>query len=321
MLLATDIATDEERSAAHDAVKWSDRAFFLAGTIRGALDNQAVDLIEATLGPPHARAAIVALYEGADVLLQAAIDLADAVTVRSVLSRVDPRDPLGADDSRLNDPGKQRLPLRLARYSVENAATKVASTGDHLVNAHLRIAWETNAASVQELIACGFDPTEETPLYWSSCEELRKGLRLARRNPLGIFQSFVLNGDFRRFYGTNAVRRSRRYRHEIVHRERPSYAEVPGFGRASRWSDGRFHFEYPPPATAPLPSIDDWTGVVSEAGAATLTYAEAIWDVALRWMRDLNVWVTRSGDKVKVQTQPLAKTPRESRDPGPFLSA
>jgi hypothetical protein len=52
-----------------------------------AFGAKAPDLIEATLGPPHARAAIVALYECAHVRLQAAIDLATTVAARKVLSR------------------------------------------------------------------------------------------------------------------------------------------------------------------------------------------------------------------------------------------
>jgi hypothetical protein len=189
--------TDEERAAAHAAVPWGDAASRLAGWMRASLDNQSVDLIEATLGAPHARAAIVALYEGADVLLQSAIDLADALTARAVLARIDPHDPLGGDDARLNDPGKRRLPSRIARFRVEDAAVKAASAADHLVNAHLSVAWETNAATQPEMIVCGFDPSEETPAFWSSCEQLRKGLKASRPDPLGIFKSFALNAEFR----------------------------------------------------------------------------------------------------------------------------
>ncbi len=64
---------------------------------------------------------------------------------------------------------------------------------------------------------------------------------------------------------------------------------------------------------------DDWLKIVSAAGAATLTYAEAMWEVTRHWFRSLGAWVTRDGDEVKVQTHPLAKTQRELRDPGPFL--
>jgi hypothetical protein len=280
MLLTTDIPTDEERAAAHAAVPWGDAASHLAGLMRASLDNQSVDLIEATLGAPHARAAIVALYEGADVLLQSAIDLADALTARAVLARIDPHDPLGGDDARLNDPGKRRLPPRIARFRVEDAAVKAASAADHLVNAHLRLAWETNAATQAEMMA-----------------------------------------EFRRFYGTTAVLQTRRYRNHIVHRERPSYSEVRSFGRATRWDGGRFHFEFPPPQAAPLPSIEDWVTVVSAAGAATLDYADAMWLVARRWMHSVGVTVTQEGDEVRVRTTPGTIRPRETRDPGPFLVA
>lgn len=59
MLLTTDIPTDAQRAAAHAALPWTDDAFKLAGIVRGSLDNQAVELIEEALGPPHARAAVV----------------------------------------------------------------------------------------------------------------------------------------------------------------------------------------------------------------------------------------------------------------------
>jgi hypothetical protein len=171
MLLATDIATPGERAAANAAVAWGADAARLAGWVRASLDNQSVDLIEATLGPPHARAALVALYEGTDTLVQSAIDLADGVTALAVLARIQARDPLGGDDARLTGPWQQRLPPRIARFRVEDAAVKVASSSDHLVNAHLRIAWEANAATQEEMISCGFDPSEESPEFWSSCEQ------------------------------------------------------------------------------------------------------------------------------------------------------
>jgi hypothetical protein len=293
----------------------------LTQTLRGALDNQAVDMIEAALGPPHARAALVALYEGSDVLLQGAIDLADSVVAGRVLARIDPHDPLGFDDERLNEAGKRALPLRAARFRVEDAAVKIASAGDHLVNSHLRIAWEVNAATRDELVRCGFDPSEATPRFWSSCEELRKGLRSIRRDRLAVLQSFALNQAFRQFYGDHDVRRCRVYRNEIVHRERPSYAEVPMFGRATRWTQGRFTVTYPPPPGAPIPSIADWVKTVSDAGRATLAYADAVWETALSWLRTCNVWITREGDQVRVQTEPFASVPREMRDPGPFLAS
>jgi len=319
VLLPTDIPTDEERAAVQAALPWSDNAFKLAGIVRGSLDNQAVDLLEGALGPPHARAALVALYEGCDVLLQAGIDLADAMTARSVLGRIDPHDPLGGDDARLNPPSKERLRLRAARFGIEDAAVKVASAGDHLVNAHLRIAWETNAATREEMLACKFDPSEETPLFWASCDDLRKGLRGIRKNPLNTFTSFVLTPTFRRFFGTHAVGQTRRFRNQVVHRERPSYAEVAMFGRATRWQGGRWQFNFPPPANQPQPTIEERFQMVSDAAAATLIYAETTWDVARRWMRSLDAWVTPGDGEVRVQTGIGRIQPREQRDPGPFL--
>ena len=43
-------------------------------------------------------------------------------------------------------------------HSVEEAAVCVVSTGDHLANVHIRLAWEANAATLSGAIGCGFDP-------------------------------------------------------------------------------------------------------------------------------------------------------------------
>jgi hypothetical protein len=113
--------------------------------------------------------------------------------------------------------------------------------------------------------------------------------------------------------------RTRRFRHHVVHRERPSYSEVPSFGRATRWQGGRWQFNYPPPANFPQPTIDERFKMVSDAGAATLIYAEASWEIAKKWMRSLGAWVTATGDEVQVQAGIGVIQPRETRDPGPFL--
>ncbi len=76
MFLATEIPTQEERHRALAVVPFGADVRELASFIRGALENQAIGLIDVAVGPGHSRAAIVALYEGVDTLLQATLDLA-----------------------------------------------------------------------------------------------------------------------------------------------------------------------------------------------------------------------------------------------------
>jgi hypothetical protein len=321
MLLATDIPTPAERAAARAAIPWGDGVIKLAGLVRASFDNRAIDLIEGAIGPPHARAGLVSLYESLDVLLQAAIDLAEMVTARSVLARINLHDPLGGPDSRMTDPSKARLRLRASRFGVEDAAVKIASAGDHLVNAHLRIAWEANAATEEEMRQCGFDPTVEDPDFWSSCELLRRGLKEIARRPLSTFGSFVLTPVFRRYLATHGVMQARRFRNQVVHRERPSYDEVRSFGRATRWESGHWQFNHPAPPLPPQPTIDDRFKLVCDAGAATLLYARESWDVAKRWMGTVGVSITDNVDEVTVRADIGIPRPRELRDPGPFLVA
>jgi len=225
----------------------------------------------------------------------------------------------------LPDPSRQRFPLRAARYGIENAAVKVASAADHLVNAHLRLAWEANAATLDEMHASGFDPSEATPALWPSVEDFRRGLAKVAMQPLGgLLPAFELTEVFRRYEQNAAVEGARRFRHEIIHRERPSYREAPGFGRASRWAEGRITVKYPPPdnSASALPGLEDQRQLVAEAGQATFDYASAIWEFARRWLRSVDVWIGREDDTVKINTTHHGgprRFPRESRDPGPYL--
>lgn len=324
VLLATEVPTDEERRNAVALVPWASDGFDLAGYLRASLDNQAVDLIDATVGPGHARTALVALYEGSDVLLQAALELAESSVEQAVFTRLTPFNPL--DHEALPDPSRQRFPRRAARYGIENAAVKVASAADHLVNTHLRLAWEANAATLEEMHACRFDPEELSPALWPSVEDFRRGLVSIEKQPLGgLLPAFQLTEAFRQYEQSAAVEEARRFRHEIVHRERPSYREAPAFGRASRWADGRITVKYPPPTgdDGSLPGLED-RRLVGDAGHATFDYAIAIWEFARRWLRSVDVWINREDDAVKISTTHHGgprRYPRESRDPGPYLRA
>jgi hypothetical protein len=79
--------------------------------------------------------------------MQASFDLAESVLSESVLDRLHPVDPLGVGEPVAPPENPKRLALRLTGASIENAAIRVASTGDHLANAHIRLAWEANAAT------------------------------------------------------------------------------------------------------------------------------------------------------------------------------
>jgi hypothetical protein len=251
VLLSTGLPSIAERQAAVAAIPRAARLQHVGGVARGALENQAVDFIDAAIGSDnHGRAALVALHEGFDYLFQAALEIADSVAAASYFTQNDPFDPLAAEDppALLEAPGGPRFHLRLARFGIENAAVKVATAGDHFANAHVRLAWEANAALRRELQACGFDPAEAEPTKWASLESLRHGLRSMRKeNAVAVFPAFALNESFRTFFGSRSVRRARRFRDEVVHRERPTYKEVPGFGRQSLWRSQRFSIKYPAP--------------------------------------------------------------------------
>jgi hypothetical protein len=331
VLLATGIPTLDQRKAAVGAIPCAHDLDRSAGVARSMLDNQAVDLIDASIGAEnHARAALVALHEGYDYLFQAALDIADSVVADAYFAGTYPFDPLDvANIPRIMEsPSKERFHLRLARFGVENAAVKVATAGDHFANTHLRLAWEANAATRDELAPCGFDPDAPDPATWASLEDLRKGLRCTRKNPLSVFPSFLLNASFRTLFGNYAVRRSRRFRDEVVHRERPSYREAPGFGRASLWRSQQVRIQYPPPPDrfSDLPSIVDRQTMLAAAIEASLKYGDVCMDLAIRWLRTIDVWITPGDETTGIQISlggigGEPRFPREQRDPGPFLSS
>ena len=330
MFLATGIPTPDEREAAVAAVPCARELDHSAGIARSMLENQAIDYIDASIGiDNHARAALVALHEGYDYLFQAALDIAESVAADAYFTRTHPFVPLDARarPAFMESPSKERFHLRLARFGIENAAVKIATAGDHFANTHLRLAWEANAATRDELLHCGFDPDVADPATWASLQEVRSGLKAVRKNALSVFASFVLNDDFRTLFGNFEMHRARRFRDAVVHRERPSYREAPAFGRASIWR-APFHLKQPPPAPIDpsAPSIADRRAILANAIEATLRYGDACKDVAIRWLRTIDVWVTPGDGTTNIQMTFLEgerppRFPREQRDPGPFLVA
>jgi hypothetical protein len=333
MLAATQLPTPEEREAALELVPRVRELFDLAGFARGALMNQAVGLIDAALGPGHTRAALVTLQEGIDVLLQATIDLVGSSVNESVLARVETVDPLSlGEEIRAQD--RPRLPARAARFGVEDAAVRTASAGDHLANAYLRLAYEANAALPEEVRRCGFVPEQLLDPSWTGVNRVRSGLR-AINAQAGVLAptlpAFELTDDFNTYATSQAVVDAWEFRDVIIHRERPSYREAPGLGRVTAWRGGQISFQHPPSDEElhALPTLADRRSQVAGAIDATHAFAESAWEIALRFLRSVDVWITRpDDDEVSIQTEHRVgppdlerprPIPREKRDPGPFL--
>ena len=162
MLISTHLPNDEERASSLEAIPWRSSLQQLVGEISASFDNNALDLIDASIGPSHSRAALVALLDGAGALRSATISVAESVLREKVFRRVatidplNPAEPLSAKDS-------ENLTLIYTRLALEDAAVRVASAADHLANAHVRLAWEANAATLREVIGCGFDPAKAEP--------------------------------------------------------------------------------------------------------------------------------------------------------------
>ena len=110
MLSATKLPTPEEREAALALVPCGEDLHDLTGFVRGALMNRSVDLIDAALGEGHARAALVALQEGIDVLFQATIDVIESCLAEVVLTRLDIVAPVGHGEP-LRPHERPRLPF------------------------------------------------------------------------------------------------------------------------------------------------------------------------------------------------------------------
>lgn len=326
MLISTSLPNEDERSAALAAVPWWESARNLSTEIHASYQNGALDLIDASIGPDnHCRAALVALFDGANTLLHATTDLAESAVRQKYFSRVPPLHPYTTEP--LEPKLQARVGLMYAAHSLENAAVRIVSAGDHLANAHVRLAWEANATTLTEVKRCGFNPSKHEPRWWINVGELHKGLKRAQDDQLGVLAGFAPNEAFLAYASNDAVANMRRFRGQVVHEERPRYRELPVFGRTSLWTQGNFTLTFPPneqPDQA-SPTLDGRRQEVGQGIEETLRYAETLWAHATRWLRTIDVWITRlPGDSVAVDTQFREGTqthrfPRESRDPGPFL--
>ncbi|MGH8512616.1 MAG: hypothetical protein ACREV8_01440 [Gammaproteobacteria bacterium] len=326
MLLATNLLAQATRQAALAAVPWQQEARNLAGLLAGTLRNQSVDVIDIAVGTVHARAALVALQEGADAAFQAAMQIAESKAAEDFYSEAAIIDPMGNGQELAPEDGLERMRKRLARIPLEDGTVRLAAAGNHLVNAHLRLAWEANAATADEVCQCGFDPHIERSLRWAGMEQFRRGLAKLETQPLSVLPSFALTSDYRSYSGSDEVRRTWDFRDQIVHRDRPSYRDAPAFGRASLWT-AEFKVTWPPPENEEdpdAPSIAERRRVASIAGERTLHYAQAIWELMQRWLRTVGVFIEHKPGEVRVKAQiwPGTRGPRvphDQRDPGPFL--
>jgi hypothetical protein len=324
MLLLTEIPTAAEREAALAEVPWHPQVRQHAGRLAGLMRNQSIDLIDASLGPGHARAALVALQEGADALFQATIDIAESHVREQVLERVVPRDPLGLGEELAAPESPERMRFRMTRIAVEDAAVRAVAGVDHLANAHLRLAWEANAATEADMAACRFNPDSPEPRMWSSVEDLRQGMAKLDSGITGVFSAFVLNDTFRAFADNAATPRLRTYRNEIVHRARPAYLEAPSFGRSSLWAQQKFTITYPPPegASDHLPRLSDARTWVGEGIEAAMDWLDSLHSLAWRWLGTVGTSVSvppEGGIKITTEQGAYQPYPRAGRDPGPFL--
>ncbi len=318
LLIATDLLTPEERSIVIAEVPWRAEALRFAGQVFGSLRNQAVDLIDAAIGPNHVRAALVAVYEAADLIVQGSIELAESVACERFFQRETPRDPLGEGEELSDGASRARFPWRMSRYAIENACTHIVTAGDHMANAHIRLAWEINAATSSEVRACHFEPDQPEPKSWISTRDLLTGLRASRRDPLGVLQDFELNRPF--FDYMKASRGARRYRNAVIHRDRPTYREIPALGRVTIWAQDNVTVQWPPQPDDKAPPLATYRELVDEALESLLSYANATWAAAIRWLPTVRVSIKDLGDKVEVSTGIGAKQiARESRDPGAFI--
>lgn len=192
MLFATELLERAERERALAVVPWQSEARALNGKAFGAWRDATADLIDIAVGTVHARAAMVSLHEGADALLQTAMDLVESKAAELYFARVEPVDPLGLGEPLPPKEDQGRVRRRLVRVRIEDAAVRLSAAGNHLVNAYLRIAWEANAAGMEEVRSCGFDPESNRFDNWADVDSVARGLKKVAAHPLAVLSAFQL---------------------------------------------------------------------------------------------------------------------------------
>lgn len=321
MLLMTEEPTAAERAQVLAAMPWFPDFLRLWQAASAAFDHHSVNGVDAAIPLGHARAAVVALFEGIESMLDAVHELSDSRALMLLLDRTEVprptlRAPLSADGTPSSYP--LTLCLRLARSSLENAAIRAASAADHLANAHVRLAWELNAATTAEVRDCDFDSRTQQPVRWLSAPFLAGKLADLPGGDGARLPFFTANEVFAAFHAAPAGASVRRYRDRIVHRERPAYQELPSLGRATRWRGGRLTFAYEPdPGTPTFAQQQDEVGAALQA---LLPWAQSLWSTAVRWLSTMGVEIGENGSGgVSVKIARGSKPTRGQRDPALYL--
>ena len=321
MLLTTDVPTADERQRVLAELPWLPDFMQLWRFVSEVFDHTNISVLDATIPYGHARGAIVALSEGVDTMLDATYGLADSCALMSLLDRDEVprptmREPLSAAGADSKTP--RSLCLRLARSSLENSAVRVASAADHLANAHVRLAWELNAATSPEVEEF-FDPRKQNPGRWLSAKELADKLVELDIGEGARLPFFTSNEAFRAYYSNPDAARMRRFRDGVVHRERPTYRELPSLGRETQWRDGSIRLGFVPDPKAP--NFDQRQAEVSGALRALLPWAQSLWDTAVSWLQTMQVGVVEEDGQLDLHiVMELGSQPvRDKRDPAPYL--
>ncbi len=321
MLLTTNWPTAGEREQVLAAMPWVPDFVRLWRFASAAFDHFNINGVDAALPYGHGRGAVVALHEGIETMLDSTHDLADSRALNLLLDRTEvPRPmllaPLLATGQVSETP--LSLCLRLARASLETSAIRVASVADHLANAHVRLAWELNAATGAETARCAFDLGRQEPDKWLSAGFLADRLGSLTVDASARLPYFVCNESFAAFQATPASKRVRQFRDRVVHRERPAYRELPSLGRATRWRNGGIALSYEPDRDTP--TFEQLHEQIGAALQALLPWAQSLWETTVRWLSTMGVELDqRDEGGVTVQVQIGSKPTREERDPAPYL--
>lgn len=326
MILATDMATLEDREFARNLVHFHDAVRWLAVGLLRALNYGAVDLIDRAIGQGHARGMLVATHEGVDRLLGVTLDLMECATVERILEREEPIDPLGLGEA-IPQPGLDRMRSRLARIPLEGAVMRLAAAGNDLANAHLLLAWEGNCTTEDELLSFGLRPNDSNRNRWTTIESVRRELPRLRKQQTALLPGMWLTDRLEDLLRDDAVYETRLWRDELAHRERLGMADSPAFGRKTMWERPNVQLTFPRTEMSDdsLPTLAQRRDRLIEAAAAVLAYAQALWAAERHLLAGLGVEITDARDEGVVSVKidptgaPLAPD-RVGRDPVRLLT-
>jgi hypothetical protein len=326
MILATEIATLEDRKYARQHVHFHESVRWLAVGLLRTINYGSIDLIDKAIGQGHGRGILVATHEGVDRLLGTTLDLMECATLERVLDRHQPADPMGLGET-LPEPGLSRMRSRLARIPLEGAVMRLAAAGNDLVNAHLLLAWESNCTTEDELAPFGLRPQDSVRNRWTTIELLRRELPSLRKKPIAVLPGMWLTDRLEDLLQDEAVSETRLWRDALAHRERLGMADSPAFGRTSLWETPEQQTTFPrvDMSDVSLPTLAQRRDRLIQAAAAVLDYAQAVWAVERQFFSSVGIDIVDSREegmvRVDVHPQGPASAPeRVTRDPGRLLS-